>query len=113
MEQSLINGLWGSFPHDVIAIASTFIARFEMKSMDQVRWKRKKSREDTVQIMSSYHPDFNKYKILNSSLLKNCILQIYSKVYEGAVFPFDSEIGDELQMFKRRNNREASHILIS
>ena len=34
VEQSLINGLWGCFQHDVIAIASTLIARFEMKSMD-------------------------------------------------------------------------------
>jgi len=85
----LINGLWGSFPHDIIAIASTLIARFEMKSMDQVRWKKKKSKEDVIQIMSTFHNDFNKYKSLNSTTLKECMLQIYSKVYSGAVFPFD------------------------
>ena len=30
VEQSLINGLWGHYPQDVIAIASIIIARFEM-----------------------------------------------------------------------------------
>lgn len=50
VEQSLINGLWGSYPHDVIAVASTLIARFEMKSMDQIRWKKKKNKDDVIQI---------------------------------------------------------------
>ena len=34
-------------------------------------------------------------------------------MYEGAVFPYDQEIGDEIQMFRRKNNRESSHILIN
>lgn len=49
VEQSLINGLWGHYQHDVIAMASIYLARFEMKSIHQVRWKRKQQQE-TIQI---------------------------------------------------------------
>ena len=42
VEQSLILGMWGQFQHEVIAISSILIARFEMKSIEQVRWKKKK-----------------------------------------------------------------------
>ena len=41
VEQSLINGLWGHYPHDVIALASILIARYEMQSIDQIRWRKK------------------------------------------------------------------------
>lgn len=34
VEQSLINGLWGDYPHDIIALASVVIARFEMQSIE-------------------------------------------------------------------------------
>ena len=30
VEQSLINGMWGNYQHDTIAIASILIARYEM-----------------------------------------------------------------------------------
>lgn len=41
-------------------------------------------------------------------------MQIYSKVYEGAVFPYMSEIGDEIKVFRRkRNNRESAHIIVN
>ena len=43
VEQSLINGFWGNFQHHVIALASIIIARYEMQSIDQIRWKVKKT----------------------------------------------------------------------
>ena len=48
VEQSLITGMWGQFQHEVIAIASILIARFEMKSIEQVRWKKKKVSDDSL-----------------------------------------------------------------
>jgi len=42
-------------------------------------------------------------------MVKQCIISIYSKVFDGATFPFASEIGDEIKVFKRRrNNRESA-----
>lgn len=59
VEQSLINGLWGQFHHEVIAIASILIARYEMKSIDQVRWKRKKKKENVLKLLHTYNPLLN------------------------------------------------------
>ena len=42
VEQSLINGMWGAYPHSVVALASILIARFEILKIDQVQYRKKK-----------------------------------------------------------------------
>lgn len=84
VEQSLILGMWGQFQHEVIAISSILIARFEMKSIEQVRWKKKKVSDDSLQLLKTYNKLLNTYKNISSDMVKNCVMKIYSKVYNGA-----------------------------
>lgn len=59
VEQSLINGLWGHFPQDVIALASTFIARFEMINIQKIRWRRKKITDPLIpKIQATWNDSF-------------------------------------------------------
>ena len=66
VEQSLLLGLWGNYQHDQIAFGCILLARFEMLSINQVRWKRKVQKVDQ-----------NSYKLLN---LWNGGLANYSKL---------------------------------
>lgn len=66
VEQSLLLGLWGKFQHDQIAFGCILLARFEMLSINQVRWKRKVQKIDQ-----------NSYKLNN---LWNDGLANYSKL---------------------------------
>ena len=83
VEQSLINGLWSNFQHHVIALASIIIARHEMRYIDQIRWKVKKV-NPYLQLKDAFNPKLSVYKNLKSNSLKECIREIYAKVYEGA-----------------------------
>mmetsp|Transcript_9714 Transcript_9714/g.14795 ORF Transcript_9714/g.14795 Transcript_9714/m.14795 type:complete len:198 (-) Transcript_9714:1591-2184(-) len=95
VEQSLINGLWGSFQHDVIAVASILIARFEMKSISKIRWKRK-AFTPKLQFNSTWNPNLKAYLTAKLSLLKDCMMEIYRIVFDGAEFPFMSEIEEQI-----------------
>lgn len=92
VEQSLINGLWGQFHHEAIAVASILIARFEMKSVHEVRWKRKKTSDEALKLLHTYNPLLNQYKNLSSETLGICIHKIYEMVFDGANFPYKTEI---------------------
>lgn len=107
--------MWGQFQHEVIAISSILIARFEMRSIEQVRWKKKKVSDDSLQLKSTYNKLLNTYKNISSEMVKNCIMKIYAKVYNGALFPYKAEIGDHLVLKSkgRRNARESVQILIA
>lgn len=92
VEQSLINGLWGNFQHDIIALASILIARFEMLQIDNLRWKRKKPQSNQLKLLATWNDSLGIYKDRNAKVLKACILQIYKTVFDGANFPYESEI---------------------
>lgn len=75
VEQSLINGLWGNFPHDVIALSSILIARFEMQEIDNVRYARKKRTASTpLKILSTWNDNLGLFKDRNTKVLKACIM---------------------------------------
>ena len=90
VEQSLINGQWGNFPHDVIALASIIIARYEMREIDNIR--NKKRRPQSLKILSTWNDNLGVFKDRNAKVLKSCIMQIYSTVFDGAKFPFETEV---------------------
>lgn len=92
MEQSLINGLWGHYQHDVIALASILIARFEMKSINQVRWRKGNGNQKDFKLLKTWNPNFGTYIKSNSVVFKKCIEEIYAKIFDGAKFPFEQEI---------------------
>ena len=98
VEQSLINGLWGNYQHDIIAIASIYLARFEMLDITQTKWKRKPQKEgEYIQLKSVLNERLNVYKRIDSQSLRECVLAIYKAVYDGAVFPFDKVFADALK----------------
>ena len=113
VEQSLINGLWSNFAHNVIALASIIIARFEMQDIDKVRWKVKKVKS-YLKLKNAFNERLSLYKNVKSASLRECITQIYAKVYEGADFPFPAE--EEQQIIITQTNmspkkRNKSHHL--
>lgn len=115
VEQSLINGLWGHFPQDVIAISSIVIARFEMLSIYNVRWKRKKTEEKHLLRLAATWNDglllfMNTAKKFSLTILEECTMQIYSTVFHGAAFPFEEEVGQHYQ--KLKNTKANFEIMI-
>ena len=92
VEQSLINGLWGNFPHDVIALSSILIARYEMKEIDNIRYRKKKPQTATLKIRSTWNDTLGLFKDRNTKVLKACILQIYTTVFDCAKFPYELEV---------------------
>ena len=61
-----------------------------MQSIDQLRWKVKKS-TPYLQLKDPFNGKLSLFKNLSSNSLKECISQIYAKVYDGAEFPFPSQ----------------------
>jgi hypothetical protein len=76
VEQSLINGLWGNFQHDVIALASILIARYEMLEIDNLRWRKKKPAAGTkpLKLLSTWNDNLAIFKDRNVKVLKACII---------------------------------------
>jgi len=94
----LINGLWGSYQHDIIAIASIYLARFEMKSISQVKYKRKQQKVgDSIELKSVANDRLSVYRRIDSATLKECMQHIYRLVYGGAVFPYDTEFESQIK----------------
>ena len=87
----MINGLWGHFQHDVVALASILISRFEMKSIHKIRWRRKHI-VPKLQFFNTWNPNIKSYLTTSSKLLRECIMEIYSIVFDGAEFPYYQEI---------------------
>lgn len=105
VEQSLINGMWGAYPHSVVALASILIARFEVLKIDQVQSKKKKPfmSSERIKLLRTWNPNFRVYT-MNVSVpqaefwnqLEKCCVDIYMKIFDGASFPFWNEIGQFL-----------------
>jgi hypothetical protein len=76
----------------VIALSSILIARYEMQEIDNIRHRRKKPQTATLKIMSTWNDNLSVFKEKNTKVLKACILQIYTTVFDGAKFPFELEI---------------------
>lgn len=94
LEQSLIFGLWGNYEHDTIALASILIARFEIRCIDQVRWKKKAvDRSQIISLKETWNPQLETYKNPRSQQLRECVQKIYSSVFNRIQFPFDAELG--------------------
>lgn len=101
VEQSLINGQWGNFPHDVIALASIVIARYEMREIENIRHRRRRPSTPTLKILQTWNDNLGVFKDRNAKVLKACIMQIYSTVFDGAKFPFETEVYRE----ETKNNK--------
>ena len=86
VEQSLLTGMWGQFQHEVIAISAILIARYEIKSFE--------NNENCLPLKNTYNKLLNTYTDISSVMVKNCIITLYAKVYYGAMFPYETEIGD-------------------
>ena len=102
VEQSLINGMWGAYPHSVIALASILIARFEILKIDQVQYRKKKPFQtpEKVRLLKTWNHNFKVYA-MNVAIppeefwnsLEKCCVDIYMKIFDGASFPFWHEVG--------------------
>lgn len=105
VEQSLINGFWGHYPQDVVAISSILIARFEMREILQVRWKKKQIDLTNQFVMrSTWNDNFmvfiNQSPKFSLKILEECCSKIYSTVYNGADFPFEDEVAANFRRCK-------------
>jgi hypothetical protein len=87
--------MWGNFQHDVVAVASILIARYEMQQIDKIKWKRKNDSRKMLKILKTRNENLSSFKNLNGTALKACILEIYKTVFDGAVFPYEQEIYKE------------------
>jgi len=87
--------MWGNFQHDVIAVASILIARYEMKQIDKIKWKRKNNDRPMLRILKTRNDNLSSFKNLNGNALKACIIEIYKTVFDGAIFPYEQEIYKE------------------
>lgn len=88
--------MWGSYPQDIVAFGSILMARFEMMSIDQVRWKKKPTFKDPIGLTKVWNPSLSKYCRISNSTLKEFCIKLYALVYEDAVFPFDYLFRDQL-----------------
>jgi hypothetical protein len=71
--------MWGNFQHDVVAVASILIARYEMQQIDKIKWKRKNDSRKMLKILKTRNENLSSFKNLNGTALKACILEIYKE----------------------------------
>lgn len=84
--------MWGNFQHDIIAIASILIARYEMQQIDKIKWRRKNLEDKKLKIIKTRNENLATFKNLNGSALRACVTEIYKTVFDGAIFPYDQEM---------------------
>jgi len=61
VEQSLLLGLWGSYQHDQIAFGCILLARFEMMSINDIRWKRKAAKPENFKLLRLWNDGLETY----------------------------------------------------
>jgi len=91
-------------------MASIIIARFEMKQIDKIAFRKRRAHPEELKLVKTWNPALGKYVNCKSASLRHCIEEIYAKIFHGAVFPFEAEVYKKSECLNERpsNIRMAS-----
>lgn len=79
-----------------------------MKSINKIRWRKRAHADEELNLLRTWNPNLGIYIKNNSPNLRKCVEEIYAKIFDGAIFPFEQEVYKKPECL----NERPSHIKI-
>ena len=73
-----------------------------MKQIDKIAFRKRKSNPEDLKLLKTWNPNLAKYINRKSASLKDCIEEIYAKIFHGAIFPFEAEVYKKSECLNER-----------